>query len=76
MDMSTFCTKEKILIHYTSVCSMISNDMFMLTASVLLHNFEPEKKVVAEPGFEQRTCCLTCKQSTTVLPNQMTILSQ
>ena len=36
MDMSTFCTKEKKCVHYTSVCSMISIDMCMLTARVLL----------------------------------------
>jgi len=37
MDMSTFCTKEKErCFNYTSVCLMISIDMFMLTASVLL----------------------------------------
>ena len=37
MDMSTFCTKEnKICVYYTSVCSIISIDLFMLTESELL----------------------------------------
>ena len=37
MDMSTFCTKEnKRCVYYTSVCSIISIDLFMLTASELL----------------------------------------
>ena len=51
MDISTFCTKEKRYVHYTSVCSMISNDMFMLTASVLLYNFGPEKKSCGGTGI-------------------------
>ena len=37
MDMSTFCTKEnKRCVYYTSVCSIISIDLFMLTESELL----------------------------------------
>ena len=36
LDMSTFCTNVKIrCVHYTSVCSMISIDTFMLITCVL-----------------------------------------
>ena len=31
-----FVRKKKRCVYYTSVCSMISSDLFMLTASVLL----------------------------------------